>query len=275
MSQLIQLKQRIKAIQVIKKITHAMRLISMSSHSKLKRKALNISECTQTIAPLYAALEKSTAHPIFFNKFATKKLYILIASEKGLCGNFNMIVFNHFKHYQQTNPYDVYDVICIGKKAYEFALKEKLPVIAQFNTFTPNKLEQAASFINDAVIDNKNAYHDVICFYNKAKSFFAQKPTHTPLLGNTSTDLDIIDLQDYDWPQDKAEVSECLLQTLLKLNILDILITSMIAEQSARFLSMDSATRSAEKLLKNMQIEYNKMRQTKITKELMELLGSF
>ena len=64
-------------------------------------------------------------------------------------------------------------------------------------------------------------------------------------------------------------------QILLKTNILFMLTNSMLSEQSARFLSMDSATRSAEDLLKSMKLAFNKLRQAKITRELIELISGF
>jgi ATP synthase F1 gamma subunit len=86
---------------------------------------------------------------------------------------------------------------------------------------------------------------------------------------------DNIDIDEYHWAQPKADVLACIFQSFLKLNVLYILSQSIIAEQSARFLSMDSSTRNAESLLKKMQLEYNKIRQAKITRELTELISSF
>ena len=84
-----------------------------------------------------------------------------------------------------------------------------------------------------------------------------------------------INLDQYDWPQDINSVTEGLFHTLLRINILLILTNSMLSEQSARFLSMDNATRSAENLQKSMKLTFNKMRQAKITRELIELVAGF
>ena len=91
MSHLIQLKQRIKAIFIIKKITHAMRLISMSSRIKMIKQSENLTIFRDEITPLLCSLER--VHPsIDQNQPFHKNIWILIASEKGLCGNFNSII---------------------------------------------------------------------------------------------------------------------------------------------------------------------------------------
>src|SRR3990167_7397613 len=101
MSLLIRLRHRLKTIETIKKVTHAMRLIAMSNHSSLKHKeqALEIYQKTisslllriQTVAP-----EKSNFFVNVDQSQATKNLIILAGSQKGLCGNFNAALFQFF-----------------------------------------------------------------------------------------------------------------------------------------------------------------------------------
>ena len=92
MAQLIQMRQRIKAIQTIKKITHAMRLISMSTHSRLRTKAPQIEQYQQEVATMFKKVQY--AAPEWKNEFIhpetkNRPLIILAGSQKGLCGNFN------------------------------------------------------------------------------------------------------------------------------------------------------------------------------------------
>lgn len=279
MSQLIQLKQRIKAIEVIKKITHAMRLIAMSSHSKLKRQSNNLQNFKDEVTPLLCALEKFHTYE---NEQTTatsqKHLWILFASEKGLCGNFNSVIFNFFEH--QLKQIDMTNIafITIGKQATDFLKKKQITPLASYNKLTPNKLSSTATALYTKLLQIKHTLKTVTCFYNHPKSFFVQEPCKFQLLPvqpPKNCDITTLDLDDYTWPQSHKEVLDCIFHSLLKLNILYLMSESMIAEQSARFLSMDSSTRSAENLLKSMNLEYNKIRQAKITKELTELISSF
>ena len=105
MAQLIQMRQRIKAIQTIKKITHAMRLISMSMHSRLRNRAPILKTYQDEVSAMFgkvrfAAPEWKSAlmHPQ--GDPESNPLVILIASQKGLCGNFNSSLFKAFQGHQ-------------------------------------------------------------------------------------------------------------------------------------------------------------------------------
>lgn len=278
MSQLIQLKQRIKAIQVIKKITHAMRLISMSSRLKMIKNSENLQFFRDEITPLLCSLEK--VHPsIDQNQQFHKNIWILIASEKGLCGNFNSIIFNHFQAQLQHINIEEYNFIAVGKEAGDYLAQQGIKMVARYDKLSNNQLEKTATLLYEFLLAHKDSYQSVTCFYNQSKTFFVQQPCQYQLLPvqpQTSCSIDdTVALEDYHWVQEPADVLLCIFQSFLKLNVLFILSQSIIAEQSARFLSMDSSTRNAENLLKKMKLEYNKIRQAKITRELTELISSF
>ncbi|MBM17878.1 MAG: hypothetical protein CL947_02285 [Epsilonproteobacteria bacterium] len=278
MSQLIHLKQRIKAISAIKKITQTMRLISMSAHSKLKKQSETMQLLKDEIEPLLCALTQKysvTANEI---KPKYKTLYILFAAEKGLCGTFNTTMFGYFNQHLTTENLENSHIISVGKKTTEYLQKRNIETLATFEKVLPNRLEKVAQDIYTKVADIKDNYQEVVCFYSYPKTFFVQEAESTTIIPTQQTDCgstNNIILDDYEWPQDASSVTESLFETLLKLNILLILTNSMLSEQSARFLSMDNATRSADNLQKSMKLAFNKMRQAKITRELIELIASF
>jgi len=278
MSQLIQLKQRIKAIEVIKKITHAMRLISMSSRLKMIKLSENLHFFRDEITPLLCSLENIQPR-IDQNQSFHKNILILVASEKGLCGNFNSIIFSSFESHLKKIDISTYDFITVGKQAGDYLVQRNIKITARYDKLSPHKLEKTAAQLYDYLVAHKDFYSKVICLYNKPKTFFIQEPCKFQLLPvppQTNCDLQkSIDIDDYHWVQKPADVILCIFQSFIKLNVLVVLSESIIAEQSSRFLSMDSSTRNAENLLKKMNLEYNKIRQTKITKELTELISSF
>lgn len=278
MSQLIQLKQRIKAIEVIKKITHAMRLISMSSRLKMIKLSENLHVFRDEITPLLCSLE--TVHSrVDQNQPLHKNLLIIIASEKGLCGNFNSIILNYFESHLKKIDVSNYDFITVGKHAGDYLAQKGISLTARHDKLSPHHLNKTANSLYEFLMKNKDYYASVTCLYNKSKSFFIQQPCEFQLLPvqpQTSCNVQkTIDIEDYYWVQKPADVILCIFQSFIKLNVLAILSESIISEQSSRFLSMDSSTRNAENLLKKMNLEYNKIRQTKITKELTELISSF
>jgi F-type H+-transporting ATPase subunit gamma len=278
MSQLIHLKQRIKAISSIKKITQTMRLISMSSHSKLKKQTDNLMRFRDEVRPLLCALtsENNNETPEHAPKFKT--LYILFAAEKGLCGTFNSAMFAYFHKHLSAEKLENSHIIAVGKKAAEYLKAINIKPLYEFDKVVPNQLDKIAQDIYERIIHIHKHYESVVCMYSFPRTFFNQEPQTIQIIPIQQDPCDIqakIELQDYEWIQDQKDVAQSIFHILLKTNVLLILSSSMLSEQSARFISMDNATRSAETLLKEMKLAFNKLRQAKITRELIELISSF
>jgi len=278
MSQLIHLKQRIKAIGAIKKITQTMRLISMSSHSKLKKQTENMLRFRNDVRPLLCALttDNETEKLLYPPKFKT--LYILFAAEKGLCGTFNTNMLAYFHKHLTKDKLENSHIITVGKKASEYTKLLDIKPLYEFDKAMPNQLEKIAQDIYERIIHIHKHYEYVVCMYSFPKSFFTQEPETLQIIPIQQDPCEIqtkLNLEEYEWLQDKKDATRAMFQILLKTNILLILSSSMLSEQSARFLSMDNATRSAERLLKEMKLTFNKLRQAKITRELIELISSF
>lgn len=255
-----------------------MRLISMSSRLKMIKLSENLHFFRDEITPLLCSLEKLHSS-IDENQSLHKNLLIVIGSEKGLCGNFNSIILNHFDLYLKKVDISTYDFITVGKQAGDYLTQKNIPIKARYNKFSPNQLDATANLLYEYLMKNKDQYATVTCLHNRSKTFFIQEPHEFQLLPvqpqtSCSTKKSIV-IEDYHWVQKPADVVLCIFKSFIKLNVLAVLSESIISEQSSRFLSMDSSTRNAENLLKKMNLEYNKIRQTKITKELTELISSF
>lgn len=278
MSQLIHLKQRIKAIGAIKKITQTMRLVSMSSHSKLKKQTDNLLRFRDEIRPLLCALTSENQHEVNAHPPKFKTLYILFGAEKGLCGTFNSSMNAYFHKHLTPDKLENSHIVAVGKKAHEYLKEVNIKPLCEFEKVLPNQLEKIAQDIYERVIHIHKHYESVVCLYSFPRTFFNQEPETVQIIPvqqdpcNLKTD---INLNDYEWLQDRQDVTRSMFHILLKTNLLLILSSSMLSEQSARFVSMDNATRSAETLLKEMKLAFNKLRQAKITRELIELISSF
>lgn len=278
MSQLIHLKQRIKAIGSIKKITQTMRLISMSSHSKLKKQSDAMQRFRNEIKPLLCALTSEAQDTRENHAPKYKNLFIIFAAEKGLCGTFNTSMFVYFHHQLTPQALENSHVISVGKKATQYLLQRGITPLFEFDKALPNQLEKIAQDLYERIIHIHKHYQSVICLYSHPKTFFVQEAQSSTIIPIEQDPCELrpeISLEDYEWMQDRKDVTKSMFHILLKTNILLILTNSMLSEQSARFLSMDTATRSAETLLKEMKLAFNKLRQAKITRELIELISSF
>ena len=262
-----------------------MRLIAMSNHSSLKHKeqALEIYQKTisslllriQTVAP-----EKSNFFVNVDQNQETKNLIILAGSQKGLCGNFNAALFQFFDLERSALDFSTFDLITIGKIAYDFAKDKKIgPIIAHYDDFTTNTLLSISRKTTEKIASAKNLYKKVLVCSNIQKSFFLQKPIMQTLIPLEPEEFEknsgTATKEEYIWEQSPQELLHILHQYSIETKLHYILFKSLLAEQAARFISMDNSTRNAKSLQEKTKLDYNKLRQAKITKELTELIGSF
>jgi F-type H+-transporting ATPase subunit gamma len=273
------MRQRIKAIQTIKKITHAMRLISMSTHSRMKNQEAPLDLYKKTINRLF--LEARNICPIYKNPILEPglplnehALIILIGSQKGLCGSFNSTLFQLFntKVPDKTN----YTFITIGKRATNYIQKNSFGRLTAFyNTFSLHNALTIADSLLQEITQSKHPYSSVTIYSNSAPSFFLQKPLIHQIIPTHHKSEKKLPLDVPEWEQPSQDILAFLANQYILSQIQYHLFQSLLAEHSARFISMDSSTRNAENLLEQMQRDYNKLRQTKITRELTELSSFF
>lgn len=283
MVQLTQLKQRIKAIETIKKITHAMRLISISTHARLKNKEAALTHYTNTLNSLFHAIKKEVPHwhHPYLNPHPNthiRPLVIIMGSEKGLCGSFNSMLFQFLRATLRTYAQRP-DVIVVGKKTLDYM--NDLPIGSIIETYTPlntHTLTSTAETIAHDITTVPVPYTHITVVSNKFRSFFVQQPHITRLIPfdpGSAREHTMFDTSSVSWEQSPTELLDMIAGQCLQATMHTLLFQSLISEQAARFLSMDSSTRSAEGLLELNKLHYNKLRQAKITKELNELTGGF
>lgn len=282
MSELVQMRQRIKAIEIIKKITRAMRLISMSAHSRLKRTeqaftaySLAISSLLSKVQLLHPNLPYRLLSPTTEN---SKRLIILVGSQKGLCGNFNTLLFQFFTHHIPEYEKEGFDLIIVGKKAVDFAQPlYSSATIASYNDFNTHNLFSIAQDVTNRLIQNHHGYHAVTVFSNKLKNFFIQKPSRYDFASSPAASTAPVPPlhEEYIVDNNATDTTDLIARQHLEACLQYTFFKSLTAEHAARFISMDNATRNASNLLETTKMNYNKLRQAKITKELTELTSSF
>lgn len=278
MSQLIHMRQRIKAVETIKKITGAMRLISRSVHTRLDKQKKPLAEYRAALCQLLDHIKTfcpEWTNSRFFPDTETpkKELFILIGAQKGLCGNFNSGIF----YWIDKNRSDLTDshttVMCASKKVNDYLTKRAIPVNYNFPEVKTSNIHLVTQEIFNVFMNNSEFFTDIIIVSNSSKNFFSYETRITlliPFIG-CSGSPEQEQLEDYVWEHEPKMVLQLLAENILKTSIRTALFESLHAEQSARFISMDNATRNANNFLDTMKLHYNKARQAKITKELTEL----
>jgi len=281
MSQRVQMRQRIQSIETIKKVTHAMRLISMSSHARLQAKKTGLELYQDELKRLFSRVQDAADHwhnerlnPPHSSSGPT--LMILVGSQKGLCGIFNTVLFHFFEQERAQHNRQHLQILTIGKKAQEYAAKITLPTIAAFPELTANSLASISNNITELIMQAPQPYAHVCLLSNYPKSFFAQKPQKTALIPFElpKTEHAPEEQEAYSFEQAPETLLDFLAGQFIFNTLNQLLLNSLIAESAARFIAMDNSTRNARNLLDEMKLDYNKLRQAKITRELTDLIGS-
>ena len=275
MSQLIKLREQIKTIKTIQKITQAMRLVSMSIHSRLNNQKTYLKNYQSELNKIASIIGSTENHNEIEPTFTTKKLIILIGSQKGLCSAFNQDVLRKFLITNESK--EPHDLMVVGKKLIDIT-QRKNRISHKIIKFAPASLSQITNQIFKYIITQKE-FNQIICLSNSSKNFFTHITKITPIWPLQPNQVDKPQHanpgEPYVWEEPVAEIAETLKLNQLKLNIYCLLFDSLIAEYAARFRSMDNATRNAGNLLETTERSYRKVRQTKITRELVELSAIF
>lgn len=282
MSKLIQMRNRIKTIETIKKVTDVMRIISMSAHSRLKTKQESLSEYLHELKKLLSLVQKSTpvwTHPRLMPETEnTKPLIIVIGSQKGLCGGFNTQLSKFLDEYIKHHPSPRYHFTAIGKKPIDYLI-EHYPdkLICSFPVLTARNFLSIAHEVTDLIMTATPAYTSVTIISNIFKNFFVQKVTATHLIPFNPAHITekISSSEEYTWDETPQDILNTLAIQYIEAQLQYLIFQSLLSEHAARFLSMDSSTRNAHNLLNTTKLEYNKVRQAKITTEITELTGNF
>lgn len=279
MSQLIQIRQRIKSIETIKKITHAMRLISMSGHSHLRQQYALIKSYSEALRRLYLQLAMSLPNnnrisQLSGNSRSNTILCIVVSSQKGLVGNFNNALFNYFSQFTKEHTETTLHTIGVGKQIVDHLTSRPYLVKQTFHDFSIRTLSSIAQDIATYIFSHLNSYQRIVIVSNQPKTFFLQQPIAHTIIPFAQPSGTITESVEYRWHQPPETIIESISKQLIYGECYTTLFESLLAEQAARFLSMDSSTRNAEQLLDETKLMYNKLRQAKITKEISEVTGS-
>lgn len=284
MSQLIHMRNRMKAITTIKKVTQAIRLVSRSVHGVLNQKQSPLKVYQDELCQILLTLKKHAPnwHPAWAypSSAAPKRvLYIIMGGQRGLCGNFNSGILCWMKENKETLTESYTEIIALGNKTIDLAKKINCNVVATYNDVKLADITNVTDDFTQKIITAHPRYSSVIYVSNHPKSFLTPQTKATPIIPIAGCSHTAVKIEgsadDFVWLNSEETVLDKLLIMHMKTLLHTICVNSLLAEQATRFVAMDQAMRNADKFLDALKLQYNKLRQAKITKELMELTGGF
>lgn len=270
------LRKRVRAIQNLKKVTKAMKSVSsvrLKKSQPILQSALEFFKSMEEILEIGTDTNEKCREGgghdtsyVFPKSGATKKLYIVLGSDKGLCGAFNSNIIR----FAQSRIESDGEIWAFGKRLAR-ALSKKYSVRAYEDfqrNFSYDKFETVYREIEERITSGELA--ELHCIYTFFKSMGVQYPVAEKLLPVT------VWLR---WGPKRIiepsfdEFASFFAAAYVKARLFFCFQSSLTSEHAARMRAMDMATQNAERVLKHLVLQMNKARQESITKELIDIVS--
>jgi F-type H+-transporting ATPase subunit gamma len=277
------IRRRIKSVRNTAQITKAMQMVAASKMRKAQMAAVAGRPYASLMNEVLSALVSSSkdfSHPLLEKRDVRKHCVIVVSTDKGLCGGLNSSLMREAAKFAPDTAF-----ITAGRKASQFIARTRRPLIAEFtNKDNPSFAEARAisKFVRDLYLKGEVDQVDIL--FTNFVSTLVQKPETRQLLpiseikrvkagigADTGHPAPQSSGGEFVFEPDQEQVLGALLPHSLNFEIYQILLESKASEHSARMVAMKNATDNAMQFIKDLTLEYNKLRQANITKELLEI----
>jgi F-type H+-transporting ATPase subunit gamma len=279
MPTLIDLRRRVKSVKNTQQITKAMKTVSSAKLKKAQRIVLEGRPHWHNSPDLLARVvgwAGKESHPLFAVREEKKIHVIVITADKGLCGAFNSnLLAKALSFIEEKAGHSRVSLSLIGKKAVNFFKKYPYPVERAYaervDKLTVRELNEMTRQVMQKFLFQETDAAYVA--YNEFKSLLAPRITIAKLLPVTAKDEaagreGILP----DWEPASAVLLQTLVPRYIENQLSHFFFESQAAEQAARMMAMDNASKNAEDLIADQVLVLNKIRQANITKELLEIM---
>ena len=276
------IRRRIKSIRNTAQITKAMQMVAASKMRKAQQQALAGRPYASLMNKVFVSLQRRTdprLNPLLELRPVKKELILIISTDKGLCGALNTNLFREAASFDQTKT----AFIVTGKKARQFIGRTKRELLADF------ELKDSPSFLETKPIGRfcmekfaRREVDKVSVLYTHFINTINQRAVLRTLLPISSFDLpkgesneargDSTDpMIGYIFEPNAEVVLDVMLPYYISFQVYQMVLDARASEHSARMVAMKNATDNANQFIKDLTLEYNKMRQAGITTELLEI----
>ncbi len=276
MSQIREIKRRIKSVANTSKVTHAMELISAVKMRKGQEKALASRPYSTTLLEMLSELSGKiqSEHKLLKKNSSSNNMIILITTDRGLVGGLNLNLFKELIH-PQTDDSQETSYIVVGKKGIAYTAKAKSGTIASF-IFDEHVPYDLARILTKMIIDayTNNEVGNVYIVSQEFISTIKQIPKTTRVLPISVSELQIQKTSDDTilFEPNAEEILDQLLPHYLLTKVYQVLLEAKASEHSARMVAMKNATDTANDLVEDLTLTYNQARQENVTNELLDAI---
>ncbi len=279
MSNLRDIKNRIKSVRNIQQITKAMKMVAAARIRKAEdqlKAARPYAEALKTMVGELTEGMDEVLHPLMEVRPVERVAVVIVSSDKGLCGGYNNNLLKLAWEDVGTQLPD--RLVAIGAKVNKYLARRKVdPTVAKMS-WEPNfeLAEELAELLTDWFVSGE--VDQVVCYYTQAASAVNQVAVREVLLPLQTEDVAEVGEGGASKVSFKFEPSadatlEALLPRYVRNSIYKVLMESKVAELGARLKAMTNATDNADKLADELTLQFFRLRQEAITNEILEISG--
>ena len=278
MANLRDIRRRIKSVKNTAQITRAMQLVAAAKMKKAQDQAMAgrdySSQLNAVLSDISAGESEDASHPLLEVREGNRELVLVISTDKGLCGPLNTNLAKKLR----SSTSDTADYVTVGRKLRIMLEKLQKNILADFTVKDPVPFAEAraiASFLTKQFTEGN--YDKVSIIHMRFINTLTQIPeiiTLLPLQPPAATeDAGAIpgSSTDHLFEPSAADVLASILPLYINFQVYQALLEARATEHSARMVAMKAATDNAKKFIKELTLEYNKVRQGAITAELLEI----
>ena len=281
------LNNRIRSVKNTQQITKAMKMVAASKLQRAQGKMLAARPYSHKLTELMQQLagKADISDPLFEVRTVKKRLFLIIASDKGLCGSYNQNVLKlaHKAVDASVAAGVETEVYAVGRKVAAHFRKRGYTLFKSHEEFGGQVTSDEGRLVGNTAVDafTGGSFDEVRVVYSAFVSTMTQRPIEKPLLpiapedtgvGEEAAEADAAD-QDYIWEPSEEAIFATLLPLYLRNRVFMTLSEAFTSEHAARMTSMSAATQNAGEMIEALTLQRNRERQAAITSELLDIVG--
>ena len=275
-----EIRTKIKSVKSTQKITKAMEKVAASKLRRTQQRMEAARLCRQirqVIGHLFSA-NPEYRHPFLVSRPVKRVGYIVVTTDRGLCGGLNVNEFRRLiPELRQWQEQGIEVDLCpIGAKGVQFFRRLKVNVVAATTHLGENPHVSTLIGAMTVMLDlyNEGRIDRLYLVHNHFLNTMSQKPEVKTLLPVEADDQqDLPAHWDYIYEPDAAELLDGVLTRYIETQIYRAVVENVACEMASKMVAMKAATDNAGKLIEQLQLKYNKVRQASITQEIAEIVG--
>jgi F-type H+-transporting ATPase subunit gamma len=285
MANLKEIRTKIGSVKNTQKITKAMEMVAASKMRRTQQRMQETRPYADKIRTAIGHLYKANPeykHPYLVEREIKRVGYIVITSDRGLCGGLNTGEFRMLiKKMQEWEAKGVeVDLALLGSKGVQFFRSLKANVVTAVSNIGENpKVSDLIGSIKvmlDAYETGgaEGGIDRLFLMHNVFENTMSQKPTAKTLIPVEAPDADDLPKHwDYIYEPEATELLTSVLERYIESQVYRGAVENVACEMAAKMVAMKSATENAGNMIENLQLDYNKARQAAITQEISEIVG--